>query len=66
MTAADLTATDADSTNSELVYTVTGTLHGTVLLAGIAATSFTETDILANAVSFQHDDSASDGSLRCR
>ncbi len=63
MTAADLTATDADSTNAQLVYTVTGTLHGTVLLAGIAATSFTEADILANAVSFQHDGSASNGSF---
>jgi Ca2+-binding RTX toxin-like protein len=63
VTAADLTATDADSTNAELVYTVTGTLHGAVLLAGSAATSFTEADILANAVSFQHDGSASNGSF---
>ena len=58
VTAADLTATDSDNTNSQLVYTVTGALHGAVLLAGVAAASFTEVDILANAVSFQHDDSA--------
>jgi Ca2+-binding RTX toxin-like protein len=63
VTAADLTATDPDNTNSELVYTVTGALHGAVLLSGIAATSFTEADILANAVSFQHDGSATDGSF---
>ena len=31
VTTADLSATDPDSTDSELVYTVTGAAHGTVL-----------------------------------
>jgi Ca2+-binding RTX toxin-like protein len=61
VTAADLTATDSDNTNAELVYTVTSALHGAILLSGVAASSFTEADILANAVSFQHDGSATDG-----
>jgi Ca2+-binding RTX toxin-like protein len=63
VTAADLTATDTDNTNTQLVYIVTGALHGTVLLGGIAAASFTEADILANAVSFRHDGSGSNGSF---
>jgi hypothetical protein len=63
VTTADLTATDSEDTNSQLVYTVTGALHGAVLLSGAAASSFTEADILANAVSFQHDGSATDGSF---
>jgi len=63
VTPVDLTATDSDNTNAQLVYTVTGTLHGAVLLDGVAATSFTEADILANAVSFHHDGGATDGSF---
>jgi hypothetical protein len=62
-TATDLTATDSDNTNAQLVYTVTGASHGTVLLGGIAATSFTQADLVANAVSFQHDGSATNGSF---
>ena len=63
VTTADLTATDSDNTNAQLVYTVTGTLHGTVLVGGSAAASFTEADLVANAVSFQHDGSATNGSF---
>jgi Ca2+-binding RTX toxin-like protein len=63
VTTVDLTATDSDNTNAQLVYTVTGALHGTILLSGSAATSFTEADLVANAVSFQHDGSATNGSF---
>jgi Ca2+-binding RTX toxin-like protein len=63
VTTVDLTATDSDNTNAELVYTVTGSLHGTVLLSGVAAASFTEADLVANAVSFRHDGSATNGSF---
>ena len=49
VTTADLSATDADSTDSELVYTVTGAAHGTVLKSGSATTSFTQADLAANA-----------------
>jgi hypothetical protein len=61
VTVTDLTATDVDNTNGQLVNTVTGTLHGAVLLGGIATASFTEADLVANAVSFQHDGSATNG-----
>jgi hypothetical protein len=63
VTTTDLTATDADNTNAQLVYTVTGALHGTVLRGGVAAASFTEADLVANAVSFQHDGSTTNGSF---
>ena len=36
VTTADLTAADVDSTNAELVYTVTATAHGTILRSGTA------------------------------
>ena len=60
VTTADLSATDADSTDSELVYTVTGTSHGSVLKSGSATTSFTQADLAAN---FQHDGGELDGSF---
>ena len=60
---ADLSATDADSTDSELVYTVTGTAHGTVLKGGSATATFTQADLAANAISFKHDGGELDGSF---
>jgi hypothetical protein len=63
LTTADLTATDPDNTDSELVFTVTATQHGTVLLNGVAATSFAKTDIAAGKVTFQHDGGEDDGSF---
>ena len=64
MTTADLTATDPDSTNAQLVYTVTGSSHGTVLVSGAAASSFTQADLVAGMVAFQHDGSeTTDGSF---
>jgi len=63
VTTADLTATDPDNSNTQLVYTVTGTSHGGVRLNGAPATSFTQQDLVNNAVSFQHDGGHEDGSF---
>ncbi len=63
VTASDLAASDADSANAQLVYTITGALHGAILVSGVVAASFTQADILANAVSFQHDGSNTNGSF---
>jgi Ca2+-binding RTX toxin-like protein len=63
VTTADLSATDADSTDSELVYTVTGAAHGTVLKGASATTSFTQADLAANAISFRDDGGELDGSF---
>ena len=40
VTTADLTATDADGPSTQLVYTVTGTSHGTVLKSGAPVGTF--------------------------
>src|SRR5262249_48022217 len=59
ITAALLTTTDIDNTPSELVYTVTsGPAHGTLLVSGSPATQFTQQQIGAGLVSYQHDGSA--------
>jgi VCBS repeat-containing protein len=63
VTIADLTASDVDSTNAELVYTLTGAVHGTVLLNGTAASSFTQAELAGNRVSFHHDGGESNGSF---
>jgi hypothetical protein len=63
ITTADLTATDPDHTDAQLAFTVTGTSHGTVLLDGAAATSFTKDDVVNGRVSFRHDGGEADGSF---
>ena len=63
VTTADLTASDIDNSAAELVYTVTGTSHGSVLKSGAAAASFTQADVDASLVSFSHDGSELDGSF---
>ena len=63
VTTADLTATDPDNSNDQLVYTVTGTSHGAVQLSGVPASSFTQQDLAANLVSFVHDGSSENGSF---
>ena len=55
ITTADLTEADPDHSGDLLTYTVTGTLHGDVLVNGVVATSFTQTDLAAGLVSFRHD-----------
>ena len=50
-----LNTTDVDNTASELTYTVSGSQHLTVLVGGVAATSFTQAQVNAGNVSLQHD-----------
>jgi VCBS repeat-containing protein len=61
VTTADLTASDPDNTPAELVYTVTGATHGVIRRSGAATASFTQADLAANLVSFQHDGSGAAG-----
>src|SRR5215218_3070723 len=63
VTTSDLTATDSDNTNLQLVYSITGTSHGTVLKNAVAATTFTQADLAANLISFRHDGGELDGSF---
>ena len=51
-----LQATDPDNTPDELTFTVSaGPAHGTLLVDGTAATTFTQADINAGNVSYQND-----------
>ena len=59
ITTADLTEADPDHSGDNLTYAVTGTLNGDVLVNGVAATSFTQADLAAGLVSFEHDGSSS-------
>ena len=54
ITTTDLTATDPDTDDTLLVYTVTGMSNGLVLLNGADAASFTQADLAAGRVSFLH------------
>ena len=61
VTTADLTATDPDNANAQLVYKITGTLNGQVLLNGSALSNgqtFTQEDFAGNRVSYRHDGTA--------
>ncbi|MPZ38641.1 MAG: fused nuclease/metallophosphatase/5'-nucleotidase/calcium-binding protein [Rhizobiales bacterium] len=53
----DLDEADPDHSDALLTYTVTGTVHGDVLVNGVVATSFTQADLTAGLVSFRHDGS---------
>jgi hypothetical protein len=57
LSASDLAATDADSDNSELVFTATNVSRGQFLVSGSPATSFTQAQISAGQVAFVHDGS---------
>ena len=63
VTTADLTATDADGPTTQLVYTVTGTSHGTVLKSGAPVGTFTQAELAANLISSQHDGGGVAGSF---
>ena len=66
VTTADLTAADVDSTNAELVYTVTATAHGTILRSGTAlqlGETFTQGDLSGNLIEFHHDGGEANGSF---
>jgi uncharacterized repeat protein (TIGR01451 family) len=54
-----LAATDVDNAAGQLTFTVTtGPTHGTVLLNGTPATTFTQADVNSGLVAYQHDNSA--------
>jgi len=55
ITTADLNEADPDHSGALLTYTVTTTVHGSILVNGIVATSFTQADLAAGLVSFRHD-----------
>jgi Ca2+-binding RTX toxin-like protein len=63
VTTADLRATDADSTDAQLVYTVTGSVQGIVLLSGVETASFTQLDLAAGNVAFQNVGGGTSGSF---
>jgi VCBS repeat-containing protein len=63
VTTADLTATDTDTLDPSLVYSVTASAHGTVLVGGSALGTFTQADLAAGLVSFAHDGGELDGSF---
>ncbi|MFC7663311.1 FG-GAP-like repeat-containing protein [Methylorubrum suomiense] len=55
LTGADLTATDIDSPDASLVYAVTGTSHGDVVVNDAVVTSFTQAQLASGAVGFRQD-----------
>src|SRR5262245_29688827 len=64
ITTSDLDEADPDDSGAALTYLVTATSHGDVQLDGIVVTSFTQADLAAGHVTFQHDGSeASNASL---
>lgn len=60
ITAEDITAIDPDNKASELVFSVSNEIHGSVSAAGSTqAGRFTQADLIGGRVSFRHDGSAS-------
>ncbi len=57
LTNADLNLTDPDNTPDELSYTIDNLVNGQILVNGVASNSFTQAQINAGQVIFQHDDS---------
>ncbi len=58
LSSTQLSASDIDNSTSELIYTVTTTpLNGSLLLNGVATTTFTQADIDSGLVSYRHDGS---------
>lgn len=58
VTSSQLTTTDPDNTPSQLTYTVTtGPTRGTLRKSGSATTSFTQADVNAGLITYQHNGS---------
>ena len=56
LTASDLAASDIDSDESSLTFSVTNVNGGQFLLSGLPTNSFTQSDVTNGVVSFEHDD----------
>ena len=63
LTTADLTASDPDVTDDLLVYSVVSASHGLVMLNGSDTDTFTQADLAAGHLRFQHDAGEDDGSI---
>ena len=57
ITGSDLGFTDPDDLGSDVTFTISSQDSGTILVDGLAATTFTGAQLLAGSVSFQHDGS---------
>lgn len=57
LTSSDLLATDVDTANTNLVFTVTSPVNGLVQLSGANTSSFTQQDIFDGVVTYVHDGS---------
>jgi T1SS-143 domain-containing protein len=57
ITVGELGEMDPDDFGAGLTYTVSAASHGTVLVNGVVAASFTAQDVLGGKVAFQHDGS---------
>ena len=53
----DLSATDIDSDDAALTFSVSNIQGGQFLVSGVAASSFTQADVSAGQVAFEHDNS---------
>jgi len=57
LTTDDVSAVDPDDADADLTFTVSNLVNGQVLVSGLAATSFTQADLVAGLVAYQHDGS---------
>ncbi|WP_226974805.1 cadherin-like domain-containing protein [Vibrio lentus] len=57
ITAADLGYTDVDDTDTGVTFTVSNASNGTILVNGVASSSFTVAQLAAGEVTFKHDGS---------
>ncbi|MGI9422429.1 MAG: cadherin-like domain-containing protein [Hyphomicrobiaceae bacterium] len=57
LTTADLDFVDPDDGPGDVTFTVSNQVNGTVLLEGVAATTFTGQDVIDDLVAFEHDGS---------
>ncbi|PMM65552.1 hypothetical protein BCT48_18990, partial [Vibrio sp. 10N.261.46.F12] len=63
ITAADLGYTDVDDTDTGVTFTVSNASNGTILVNGVASSSFTVAQLAAGEVTFKHDGSETTSAL---
>ncbi len=62
-TTADLNTTDVDNTASQLVYTASGITNGSIYVNGVVSNTFTQAQINAGQVRYQHNGSETTSAL---